>query len=122
MNHIQPRSKIYLLLIVMVLASGIALVAAQETHASLQSNLKWSVRAEDDLLPVDTRLLGPSGIDGFAQIKATALPVDTRLPGPSGVDGFAQIKATTFPEDTRLPGPSGVDELKQIKVNGGLMP
>jgi hypothetical protein len=123
MNHLRPRSKI-LLLIMIILASCVALVAARETRAIWQTNPEGSVHidVEDDVSPVNTHLLGPSGVDGFALTKATAFPVDTRLPGPSGVDGFAQIKATVFPVNTRLPGPSGVDELKEIKVNGDLMP
>ncbi len=97
MNQIQSHSRIYLLLIVMILTLGVALVAAQETHATLQTNLKWLVRVEDDVFPVDTRLPRPSGVDGFAQIKATAFPVDTRLPGPSGVDKVRQIKGNLMP-------------------------
>ena len=124
MNYIRPRSKINLLLIVLILASGIALVAAQETRASRHTNLEGSAQIEikNDVIPVDTRLLGPSGVYGFAQVKASALPVDTRPLGPSGVDGFALTKATAFPVDTRLPGPSGVDKLQPINVKGDLLP
>ncbi len=120
MDHIRPRSNIYLLLIVMILVSGIALVAAQETRATRQSNLEGSVLIEEinnNMSAVDSHLLGPFGADGFPQIKATAFPVDNHPLGPSGVDVFAQIKATAFPVDTRLPGPSGVDEVQQIKGN-----
>ncbi len=124
MNQLRPRSKINLLLIVLILASCVALIAARETRALWQTNLEGSVHTEveGDAFPVNTRLLGPSGVDGFAQVKASALPVDTRPLGPSGVDGFALTKATAFPVDTRLPGPSGVDKLQPINVKGDLIP
>ena len=123
MNYIRPRSKINLLLIVLT-PCFLCCIDCRETRAIWQTNLEGSVHTEveGDAFPVNTRLLGPSGVDGFAQVKASALPVDTRPLGPSGVDGFALTKATAFPLDTRLPGPSGVDKLQPINVKGDLIP
>ncbi len=117
MNRVQFHSKIFLLLFVIILVSGITLAAAQETRASRHSNLEGSVHIEENKSPEFTRLLGPSGVDWFPQVKATAISADTRLLGPSGVDGLMPIKATASPVDTRLPGQSGVDRVRKIKGN-----
>lgn len=136
MNHITFHSKLYLWVIVLVLAASGVLIATEDTRIALQSWLQDLVqikvdsadvrpagpsrmeelaRIKDDLVPVDGRISGPSKLEELARIKDDVSSLDTRFTGPSRLEEIARIKEDMTPIATRLSKPSRLEELERIK-------
>jgi hypothetical protein len=115
MNHIRSSSKIYLLVIVLIMATGGVLVTAKGSHETQSANLEELARIKDDVLLVEARLTGPSRLEKLARIKDDIILVNARPIGPSQLEELARIKDDMIPVNARLIGPSRLEQLARIK-------
>ena len=99
MNHLRPRSKVYSLVIALMVMvfTSIALVAAKETRLTGLSRLEELGQIKDDILPADARLTGPSRLEQLAHIKDDMFPANARLTGPSRLEELRRIKEDMLP-------------------------
>ena len=74
MNHIQFHSKLYLLVIVLMLAASGVVIAAKDTRATQLARLDELARIKDDVLPADARAAQLARLDELARIKDDMAP------------------------------------------------
>lgn len=97
MNHPQPSLKIIVLVTLLIVATGVVLVAAKESHETKGAGLEEPVQIKGDSVTLNADLIGPWRLEGLARIDGDSVTSNADLIGPWRWEEPARIKEDGAP-------------------------